>query len=198
GEQGLLSEHCMVPAYGGTKMIVFGGWDGLSLNSEYAMTPFYSSTLYVLDIKSMSWSILSKGSVLGRRSMACTVVGDNFVAWGGMNLIVLTLKTNQWTDTYIVTVAEDPPSNNKLGIYIGVGIAVGIVLGALLGWIVFRYKRKSRTTQVSVPNASSQDLRVEKSSMKSWLYAQAPRDHPQNTDNFNNGLPSRNPQNHNS
>lgn len=41
-------------------------------------------SIYVLDLESMSWT---KGAdvdrALWRSNMACTVAGDNFVAWGG-------------------------------------------------------------------------------------------------------------------
>lgn len=73
----------MVPAYGGTKMVVFGGWQP---PTPIPQGEDYSSALYMLDVKSMSWTLLSDGQVTGRRNMACTVVGDNFVTWGGIYL----------------------------------------------------------------------------------------------------------------
>lgn len=82
GAQGQLASHCMVPAYSGTKMVVFGGWKP-AINAPNQV-PTYSSALYMLDVKSMNWTLLSDGEVNGRRNMACTVVGDNFVTWGGM------------------------------------------------------------------------------------------------------------------
>ncbi|KAF9124919.1 hypothetical protein BGW39_007796 [Mortierella sp. 14UC] len=141
GRPGLLASHCMIPAYGGTKMVVFGGWQGL--RSVASQTPSYSSALYMLDVNEMKWTLISEGAVVGRRDMACAVVGDNFVAWGGIDnndqvagTLIYNLKSNQWTDTYIAASAESPPpsssSTSKLGIYIGVGIAAGVLLGGVM------------------------------------------------------------------
>ncbi|KAG0272013.1 hypothetical protein BGZ95_000119 [Linnemannia exigua] len=112
GIQGMLASHCMIPAYGGTKMVVFGGWEAIAGVS--IQRPGYSSALYILDVKEMHWTKLSEGQVLGRRDMACAVVGDNFVSWGGMDsndqtagTLIYNLKTNQWTDTYIATMQEE-------------------------------------------------------------------------------------------
>ncbi|KAF9340903.1 hypothetical protein BGX26_008829, partial [Mortierella sp. AD094] len=66
--------HCMVEAYNGSKILLFGGTtiNGPSVGS-----------IYILDVNSMSWT---KGpdadSSQNREQMACTVAGDNFVAWG--------------------------------------------------------------------------------------------------------------------
>ncbi|KAF9921573.1 hypothetical protein FBU30_008365 [Linnemannia zychae] len=158
----------------------------------------------MLDVNSMIWTILSRGSVAGRRSMACTVVGDNFVAWGGIDTqgnfpstIIYSLKMNQWTDTYIITAIESPPSNNKLGIYIGVGIAAGVVFVALLGWIIFRHRKKSQATKeppsYALDQAQYGSTQGEKGAMILQNYTQTPRD-PQGTDNIQSGLHLRNPQ----
>ncbi|KAF9330766.1 hypothetical protein BGZ91_012390, partial [Linnemannia elongata] len=65
-----LSEMCMVSAYSGNKMLVFGG--GVN-GSEVG-------TLYILDVPTMTWT---RGpSSQPRKGMACAVAGDNFVVWG--------------------------------------------------------------------------------------------------------------------
>jgi hypothetical protein len=65
----------MVPAYDGFKMVVFGG----SVKDDTQL-----DDIYILDMPTMTWS---KGSAppvpLNRSNMACTVSGDNFIAWGG-------------------------------------------------------------------------------------------------------------------
>lgn len=57
-------------------MVVFGGQRNKMVGSL--------GSIYVLDLESMSWT---KGAdvdrALWRSNMACTVAGDNFVAWGG-------------------------------------------------------------------------------------------------------------------
>ncbi|KAG0316105.1 hypothetical protein BGZ97_007395 [Linnemannia gamsii] len=75
-----LAKHCMIPAYGGTKMVVFGGEQ--PRKSIPAEEENFSSALYMLDVMTMNWTLLSEGEVAGRSSIACTVVGDNFVVWG--------------------------------------------------------------------------------------------------------------------
>ncbi|KAF9983904.1 hypothetical protein BGZ75_004544 [Mortierella antarctica] len=65
----------MVPAYNGTKMVVFGG-----VNVARQTV----AGIYVLDVETMIWT---KGKdidpLLSRSDMACSVAGDNFIAWGG-------------------------------------------------------------------------------------------------------------------
>ena len=62
-------------AYGGSKMILFGG----STISRRSL-----GSIYILDMKTLSWM---KGPDVdpsqNRSGMACAVAGDNFVAWGG-------------------------------------------------------------------------------------------------------------------
>ncbi|KAG0362889.1 hypothetical protein BGX24_005041, partial [Mortierella sp. AD032] len=72
---GDVSGHCMVPAYGGTKMILFGGagLDGVA-----------KAGIYILDVRTREWT---EGKAVGpaqaRTNMACAVAGDSFLAWGG-------------------------------------------------------------------------------------------------------------------
>ncbi|KAG0218145.1 hypothetical protein BGX31_011671 [Mortierella sp. GBA43] len=68
---------CFVPAYGGTKMVLFGGLreeDGSALND-----------IYILDVKTLTWT---KGPNISRMNArgysTCAVSGDNFIAWGGI------------------------------------------------------------------------------------------------------------------
>ncbi|KAG0316865.1 hypothetical protein BGZ97_006278 [Linnemannia gamsii] len=53
---------CMVAAYSGTKMILFGGDDDATSSS---------ANLFILDVRSMTWI-----------EMACSIAGDNFIIWG--------------------------------------------------------------------------------------------------------------------
>ncbi|KAF9950860.1 hypothetical protein BGZ72_007558 [Mortierella alpina] len=75
---GDVSAPCVVPAYGGAKLIVFGG-----ISTELFST---LGGIYILDVLSLSWK---KGTNIdpsqNRTGMACTVAGDNFVVWGGNN-----------------------------------------------------------------------------------------------------------------
>jgi hypothetical protein len=83
----------MIPAYGGTKMVVFGGEQ--PRKSIPAEEENFSSALYMLDVMTMNWTLLSEGEVAGRSSIACTVVGDNFVVWGGMHFVLKCAKEKE-------------------------------------------------------------------------------------------------------
>ncbi|KAG0051314.1 hypothetical protein BGZ83_003874 [Gryganskiella cystojenkinii] len=107
---GAVERHCMVSAYGGTKMVLFGGC---------TVTRQSLGSIYILDVNTLSWT---KGPDVdpaqNRSGMACAVAGDNFIAWGGehyetsiINLsstVVFNLKTNQWTDQF--SLISSPPS----------------------------------------------------------------------------------------
>ncbi|KAG0366152.1 hypothetical protein BGX24_003826 [Mortierella sp. AD032] len=94
---GDVSGHCMVPAYAGTKMIVFGGagLDGVA-----------KAGVYILDVRTRQWTE-GKAADLdqARTNMACAVSGDSFISWGGESNfvnkdatpIVYDMKNNQWT-----------------------------------------------------------------------------------------------------
>ncbi|KAH7056317.1 hypothetical protein BKA57DRAFT_489127 [Linnemannia elongata] len=94
---------CMVPAYNGTKMILFGG-DGSG--------PSVAS-LSILDISTMTW-ITGKDAPDARSEMACAVAGDNFVVWGGYKEmlsadsvavpttpLIYNIKTGKWTEKFV-------------------------------------------------------------------------------------------------
>ncbi|KAK5823547.1 hypothetical protein F5H01DRAFT_363211 [Linnemannia elongata] len=97
---------CMIPAYNGTKMILFGGDDGIG--------PSVGS-ISILDVASMKWTSGNDAPAPEARSeMACSAAGDNFVAWGGYKVqnaipivsvstvpLVYNLKTKQWTDKFV-------------------------------------------------------------------------------------------------
>ncbi|KAG0279071.1 hypothetical protein BGZ95_002377 [Linnemannia exigua] len=128
--------HCMAPAYDGFKMVVFGG----SIKDNVQL-----SDIYILNVPTMTWT---KGSAppvpLNRSSMACTVGGDNFVAWGGFNAqkavdgtpIIYNLRKNEWTTTYALT----PKENSNLGGIIG-GIVAALVVAAGIGYVYYRRKK---------------------------------------------------------
>ncbi|KAF9334262.1 hypothetical protein BGZ91_010923 [Linnemannia elongata] len=66
---------CLVPAYNGTKMILFGGQTS---NNDTL------GDLYILDMVSMMWNLTQTvPASQSRHSMACSVSGDNFIIWGG-------------------------------------------------------------------------------------------------------------------
>ncbi|OAQ25915.1 hypothetical protein K457DRAFT_22590, partial [Linnemannia elongata AG-77] len=97
-----LAGGCMVSAYGGAKMVAFGGRSGGSI---------YGS-IYILDVESMTWS--EGQSTQPRTGMVCSVSGDYFIAWGGVSTdksdisvllpevpIVYNLKLGEWTTMFV-------------------------------------------------------------------------------------------------
>ncbi|KAK3833691.1 MAG: hypothetical protein J3R72DRAFT_477966 [Linnemannia gamsii] len=109
-------DHCMVAAYEGTKMILFGG---IGLGDQYL------DDIYILDVASLKWTKGTPGGpTVARRHASCAVTNDLFVVWGGAirdsqttNMravsenvtIVYNLKTNQWQDTYSPDPYVPPP-----------------------------------------------------------------------------------------
>lgn len=69
--------HCMVEAYNGTKIVVFGGYTGPAKNVT-------TGAIHLLDVATLTWTEgKSANTSLQRGSMACACSGDSFVAWGG-------------------------------------------------------------------------------------------------------------------
>ncbi|KAK3843927.1 MAG: hypothetical protein J3R72DRAFT_489062 [Linnemannia gamsii] len=146
---GDLSGHCMVPAYGGKKMILFGG---TSVHEDS------SSAIYILDVETGAWTAGKTANVnQARCNMACAVAGDSFVAWGGDNKrfnvdatpIVYNLVNNEWTTQfYLVSPVGQPPApppppgTNPNYAAIGGGVAGVIVLAGLVA--LFFIKRRKR------------------------------------------------------
>ncbi|KAF9986824.1 hypothetical protein BGZ75_001371 [Mortierella antarctica] len=140
--------HCLVPAYGGSKMILFGGLLG---SGERA-----ASDVYSLDVKTLTWSKLTDpGELYARAYHACAVSNDMFVSWGGSDstynvtntnvTLVYNLKMNVWQDTFSPqpqeAVSVPPYSSLSLAAIIGIvaGI-IGIVIAA--GYVVYRRKQR--------------------------------------------------------
>ncbi|OAQ25935.1 hypothetical protein K457DRAFT_140752 [Linnemannia elongata AG-77] len=104
-----LRAACMAPAYGGAKMVLFGG----NPPGEDSI-----GTLYILDVPSMTWT---QGPSIdpsqNRSQLACTVNGDNFIAWGGIRFtpgssgkptlpmsstpLIYNIYTGEWTTKYV-------------------------------------------------------------------------------------------------
>ncbi|KAG0042730.1 hypothetical protein BGZ83_000132, partial [Gryganskiella cystojenkinii] len=96
---GKLSNHCMVPAYNGTKMVVFGGWiPDVKDNGQ----------IHFLDTTTLVWTAGTATSSV-RANMVCAVAGDSFLAWGGSRNslpvlpntpIIYNMRTNQWVHQF--------------------------------------------------------------------------------------------------
>ncbi|KAG0273576.1 hypothetical protein BGZ95_010618 [Linnemannia exigua] len=163
---GDVSSHCMVPAYNGTRMVVFGG-----SNIDEVST----SNIFFLDLRTLVWTAGTPADQkYARCNMACTVNGDNLIVWGGdSNRIVLdgipliyNMKSNQWVTQYTPYVAPNsdgdssatgsgslpiptgpvqpnPPAPPGSNIGAIAGGAVGaVVLGLLIGFFLYRRRRQ--------------------------------------------------------
>ncbi|KAH7052860.1 hypothetical protein BKA57DRAFT_456602 [Linnemannia elongata] len=175
--------HCMVEAYNGTKMILFGGFDqvGRALGD-----------IYILDVATLKWTRGTDGGTTAARAYtACAVTNDLFVAWGGampdpqtqfasavsQNItIVYNLKTLQWQTTYhpepytpppLVTAtptAMPTPTNTGAGGRLSptavtlISLAGGILLGLSLiaiGFGVRWCRRRRKATRAATSAATT-------------------------------------------
>ncbi|KAF9204896.1 hypothetical protein BGZ49_004743 [Haplosporangium sp. Z 27] len=129
---GGLSDHCMVPASNGAKIVVFGGQSSSTKSS---------GSIYILDLKSLSWTKgTDVGSSEGRSGMACTITGNNFIAWGGYQndtsfnvlntTIIYNLSIGQWVTQFVQT-STTSTSTSKAGIIGGIAAAVIVLLIAV-------------------------------------------------------------------
>ncbi|KAG0052175.1 hypothetical protein BGZ83_002903, partial [Gryganskiella cystojenkinii] len=107
---GALSGHCMVQAYGGTKMVVFGGTVSAGVRT---------GQILLLDLQTLAWT-LGNPSNSPREGAACAVAGDSFLAWGGKNgnaaipntPIIYNMKTKQWGSQFDPTPPTGPTTPN--------------------------------------------------------------------------------------
>ncbi|KAI1316302.1 hypothetical protein EDD11_010145 [Mortierella claussenii] len=154
--------HCMVPAYNGTKMIVFGGID----QSGAAL-----SDIYVLDVASLSWTKgTDGGAAVSRSNTACAVTNDMFVSWGGCNsktmaltsgiTAIYNLKKNVWQTNY-TPLPDDTPQPQKtsasnIGAIAG-GISGSIALIAItLGLVLYQRKKGGVSERSSLRHQQQQ------------------------------------------
>ncbi|KAF8941661.1 hypothetical protein BGZ47_007295 [Haplosporangium gracile] len=146
---GKLARHCMVSAEGGRKMIVFGGSTGL----EASIVP--RGDIYILDVPSLTWSQgTSANTSEFRAAMACSIAGDNFIAWGGVNatntlgsMIIYNLSSKQWTERY--SSGSSSFDTSHMGGIIGGSVAAVVVIGFIIGYVIYR-RRKRRSLQDQV------------------------------------------------
>ncbi|KAG0224269.1 hypothetical protein BGX31_008126 [Mortierella sp. GBA43] len=109
---------CLTPAYGGTKLVYFGGFN----NAPIAVYP----DIYILDVASMTWTKGADAAIVNQRGdAACAVSGDYFIVWGGRGdnstkdminpLAIYDIKANVWTPNYNAAPATDGGDTNDSG-----------------------------------------------------------------------------------
>ncbi|KFH63439.1 hypothetical protein MVEG_10849 [Podila verticillata NRRL 6337] len=154
---------CMVPAFNGNKLILFGG-SGPTASSLLSVV---LSDIYIYDVANGSWiQGADAGATRARAAHACAVSGDALIAWGGYSdtsksppgevTAVYNLTTNKWVDKFVSPNGEqvstpistpsptstaitgsDSRSESNTGAIIG-GIAGAVVLLAGVGFVVWR------------------------------------------------------------
>lgn len=105
---------CMVPAFNGTKLILFGG----SATLDVAL-----SDVFIFDVAAGTWAPGTDAGAGGARSAhACAVSGDALIVWGGYATIgtrlppanviaIYNLTTNQWGNTFNAAIAKPVPTS---------------------------------------------------------------------------------------
>ncbi|KAG0213422.1 hypothetical protein BGX28_004478 [Mortierella sp. GBA30] len=149
---------CMVPAYGGAKMVVFGG-----------LTQFANAVLsdiYVLDVATMTWTQgIDAGVTIARTEPACAVSNDLFIAWGGAGVstvissnltVIYNIKRNIWQSSFSPLPDPGPSTgsgsggsssdsgNSNMGAIIGGAVGGVAVIALFIGFFVYRSKKNKK------------------------------------------------------
>jgi len=172
--------NCAVPAYNGTKIVLFG--------DDRASTSF----VYFFDTAKRSWKKgLTTPSLL--EGSACGVTGDQFIIWGGKvnekptdKMLVYNMKTNKWVTSYTApprnttattTTLGSGPSQTSTSVpsetqetsadsssneikYVIIIVVVAAVLMAILGFMFAYFQRTKRS------NSGDQDASLNGSSSR--------------------------------
>ncbi|KAF9407259.1 hypothetical protein BGZ76_006147 [Entomortierella beljakovae] len=157
---------CLVSAYSGSKMILFGG---TTSGSDPLSNGVIYGDIYILDVATSTWTKgtnapAALGGVYGH---ICAYSNDQLIVWGGYSVesttndaFVYNLKTSTWTDKFVSLKEsqsdhskpgqggkndhdDQNPKPNSVPIIAGaVGGAVALV--AIVGFILYRRKSKSK------------------------------------------------------
>ncbi|KAF9154079.1 hypothetical protein BG015_001901 [Linnemannia schmuckeri] len=149
---------CMVPAYNGTKILLFGGDDNL-LSS--------SANLYILDVPSMTW-IEGPSAPEARSEMACSVAEDNFIVWGGykyypsgpqlpnFGVPTIPLIYNLHTRDTPPTAVVDPAGGGGINAAaIGGGVAGAVVVLVVIALLIVRKRRQRRDPHANTKHSEA-------------------------------------------
>ncbi|KAF9377781.1 kelch domain-containing protein 3 [Podila verticillata] len=149
---------CLVPAYNGTKLVLFGG-------IQSGLQPL--SDIYIYDLATNSWRVGPSGTITrARASPACGVSGDYFITFGGYGnkrsrfppselISVFNLKTNTWVTQYQPPSYATPSSSasGPAGLIAG-GVVGGVAVIAVV--VFFLYRRRRSKKDASQPSSQSE------------------------------------------
>ncbi|KAG0237257.1 hypothetical protein B0O80DRAFT_440539 [Mortierella sp. GBAus27b] len=153
-------DACMVSAFGGNKMVVFGGFSRTTQKSL--------SDIYILDVNTMTWTKGPDSGATGQRdSASCASSKNYFIAWGGVvsnvekdampngSALVFDLQSSSWTDQYdgtsnrVVQEYKNVDPHTSMGAVLGGVLGTLVVLLAIMGFVIYR-KRVAQRTKVQV------------------------------------------------
>ncbi|KAF9997340.1 Acyl-CoA-binding domain-containing protein 5, partial [Entomortierella chlamydospora] len=134
---------CLVPAYSGTKMILYGGFASSTTNTSGPPL----NDIYVLDVATYTWTKGSSSSA-GRAGSACAVSGDYLIVWGGYNILasssltmVYDIKTDSWITSYApppFRPSPRPPSTSNVPLIAGCASGAVVIILLVAGFIWYR------------------------------------------------------------
>ena len=145
---------CLVPAFNGTKLILFGGLGPIS-SANPSLTA--RSDIFIYDVAKAKWTRgADAGATRARASHACGVSGDALIVWGGFTnpiikgtpgevTAVYNLTTNTWVDKFIAPIVDQKsnstskpgPTNTADSVSdSGPGSGSGSNNGAIIGGVV--------------------------------------------------------------
>ncbi|KAF9377923.1 hypothetical protein CPC16_011582 [Podila verticillata] len=110
---------CMVPAFNGTKLIVFGGSGPTGIMTWNVAL----SDIFIYDVAKAEWTKgADAGSTRARAAHACAVSGDALIVWGGYSnmdvkgpavemIAIYNITANEWVDKFISPNGEPVPTS---------------------------------------------------------------------------------------
>ncbi|KAF9122242.1 hypothetical protein BGW39_009881 [Mortierella sp. 14UC] len=142
-------------------MVVFGGQRATDWKAI--------SGIYILDLNTMQWSNGTAAPLQeARQSMACTVSGDYFIAWGGSNTAVMgpkpliyNMKTDQWVEQFTSPSATSNTGSNAVAIAGGAAAAV-VLIALVVGFVFYRRRQQRQKAEKDAADAKSKDKDTEK------------------------------------
>ncbi|KAF9127946.1 hypothetical protein BGW39_005457 [Mortierella sp. 14UC] len=153
---------CFVPAYQGTKMVLFGG---------LTTTLVTLGDIYILDVATLTWTRGPDGGLtVARFESACAVTNDYFISWGGTNLaatntattVVYNIKTASWTTNFdgssttgslYVPSSMNPggPGSTRINLPAVIGGSVAAVVVVVIAVALILRKRRSAKPSEATP-----------------------------------------------
>ncbi|KAG0002141.1 hypothetical protein BGZ65_002892 [Modicella reniformis] len=172
------ADFCMASSEDGKTVVIFGGRVEPSTIVAPKPDALFTGTIYILDVATGKWTRGPDGDIRGY--MACVIVGDQLVVWGGSNgtytktgpPVIFNLKTQQWVETYTppaymikstssstsgsgataTDISSGSGSSSNLGGILG-GVFGGLFVVALSGLLYLYVKRREDRIRYGVSSS---------------------------------------------